>query len=378
MMHTKTNDGAHGPAWAGLFLTMTLLLGCGNADFRPDAIGPEGQINVVIDSALWAGPVGAALRDQLGGPIFTLPTREPVFDLKQTTITSQQTLDRIKDFKNVVFVASLNDSTNEARYLNSILTEEAKNAIFDGGAATVPRSDLWRRRQQVFYLTASTPEDLVTAIEENGPGIVYQFNEIARRRLQRDMFDVGRQPEIEQYLMDNHSFAVHAQHDYIVALDTANFVWLRRILSDTWRSFFVYYEENADPSKLSPEWIYNARDALTERFVQGTAGGWIEIDRRRPLEAEEINFKDRYAYEIRGLWHMVGEENGEKIQFGMGGPFLTYAFYDQPSARLYLIDGMVFAPNFPKREFLRQLEVIAYTFRTRQEVEQADQVAARE
>jgi hypothetical protein len=109
--------------------------------------------------------------------------------------------------------------------------------------------------------------------------------------------------------------------------------------------------------------------------VQGTLGGWVEIDQRRPLDAEEINFKDRYAYEVRGLWHMVGEENGEKFPFGAGGPFLTYAFYDEPSGRLYLLDGMVFAPNYPKREFLRQLEVIAYTFRTRQEVEQAEQMA---
>ncbi len=377
-MHTKTNDRARSPAFGGLLLTMLLLLGCGDIDLRPEAIGPEGQINVVIDSVLWAGPVGDALRDQLGGLILTLPSRESVFDLKQTAITSQHTLEQVKKFKNVVFVAPLNDTTNEARYLNSILTDEAKTAILDGGTATVPRSNLWRRRQQVFYVTASTPENLVTAIEENGPGIVYQFNEISRRRLQRDMFDRGRQPEIETYLMENHNFAVHAQHDYVVAMDTSNFVWLRRTLSDTWRSFFIYYEENADPSKLSPEWIYNARDALTKRYVQGNSGGWIEIDRRRPLESEEINFKDRYAYETRGLWHMVGEENGEKIQYGMGGAFVTYAFYDQPSARLYLIDGMVFAPNFPKREFLRQLEVIAYTFRTRQEVEQAEQVAARE
>ena len=377
-MHTKTNDRARSPAFGGLLLTMLLLLGCDDVDFRPEAIGPEGQINVVIDSVLWAGPVGDALRDQLGGLIFTLPSREPTFDLKQTTIVSQQTLDQVKKFKNVVFVAPLSDTTNEARYISSILSEEAKTAILDGGTATVPRSNLWRRQQQVFYLTASTPEDLVTAIEENGPGIVYQFNEISRRRLQRDMFDRGRQPEIETYLMENHHFAVHAQHDYVVAMDTSNFVWLRRTLSDTWRSFFIYYEENADPSKLSPEWIYNARDALTKRYVQGSSGGWIEIDRRRPLESEEINFKDRYAYETRGLWHMVGEENGEKIQFGMGGAFLTYAFYDQPSARLYLIDGMVFAPKFPKREFLRQMEVFAYTFRTRQEVEQAEQVAARE
>ncbi len=64
---------------------------------------------------------------------------------------------------------------------------------------------------------------------------------------------------------------------------------------------------------------------------------------------------------------MVGRENGEKIEFGMGGPFLTYTFYDQATGRIYMIDGMVFAPGYSKREFLRQMEVIAHTFRTRAE-----------
>ncbi len=357
---------------------LILLTSCTEIDLRPEAVGAEGQITVVIDSTLWQGAVGDALRNQLGVPIFTLPSQEPVFELKPMSLVSQQVLNMAKARKNVVFVASLDDTTtNETRFIKSILSEEAQQAIFDGGTAVVPRDNVWRQRQQVFYVTASTPEGLVAAIEEDGPGIVYRFNEVSRVRLQREMFDIGRQPEIEQYLMDNHGFAVHGQHDYFIAMDTSNFVWLRRNLSDTWRSFFIYYEENADPSKLSPEWIYQRRDALTRRYVQGSLGGWVEIDQRRPLEAEEINFKDRYAYEVRGLWHMVGEENGEKFPFGAGGPFLTYAFYDEPSGRLYLIDGMVFAPNYPKREFLRQLEVIAYTFRTRQEVEEAEQVASR-
>ncbi len=362
----------------GLIPALLILFGCGDIDLRPEAVGEEGQITVVIDSTLWDGAVGEALRDQLGAPIFTLPTREPAFSLQPLSLISQQVLDMAQSRKNIVFVASLDDTTtNEARFIRSILSEDAQQAIFDGGTAVVPRDNVWRQRQQVFYVTAATPEGLVSAIEEDGPGIVYKFNEVTRTRLQREMFDIGRQPEIEEYLMNHHGFAVHGQHDYIVAMDTSNFIWLRRNLSDTWRSFFIYYEEDADPSKLSPEWIYQARDALTKRYVQGTLGGWVEIDQRRPLEAEEINFKDRYAYEVRGLWHMVGEENGEKFPFGAGGPFLTYAFYDEPTGRLYMLDGMVFAPNYPKREFLRQLEVIAYTFRTQQEVVEAEQVAAR-
>jgi hypothetical protein len=34
-----------------------------------------------------------------------------------------------------------------------------------------------------------------------------------------------------------------------------------------------------------------------------------------------------------------------------------------------MIDGMVFAPGHDKREFLRQMEVIAHTFRTRGEAD---------
>ena len=63
MMHTKTNHGARSRALGGLLLTL-LLFGCTDMDLRPEAIGPEGQITVVIDSARWAGPVGHALRDR--------------------------------------------------------------------------------------------------------------------------------------------------------------------------------------------------------------------------------------------------------------------------------------------------------------------------
>ena len=81
--------------------------------------------------------------------------------------------------------------------------------------------------------------------------------------------------------------------------------------------------------KLTTNWMATTRDSLTQHYIGGTSGGWIEIDRRRPITVGEVNFNDRYAIELRGLWHMVGQEDGRKFPFGMGGPFLTYAFYDE-------------------------------------------------
>jgi hypothetical protein len=356
----------------GLFAGVTLLVaGCGEGDFRPAAVGQEGVINVVMDSSRWDGPVGDAIRSELGRYIETLPGAERAFDLRLMPLLSNRDLDMIKRQKNVVFVAPLSDSTNEARFLQSRLDERGREAILSGGRfAYVHRPELWRRDQMVMYLTASDEQGLVRAIRENGDNMRYAFNRVTRERLHHDIFRRGRQPELEARLMDTHGFAVHGQHDFLIAKDTTDFVWLRRILSDSWRSVFIHYVENANPALLTPEWILDTRDSLTQRYVQGNLGGFVEIDRRRPMQAREINFLDRYAYEARGLWHMVGrDEDGATFPFGMGGPFVSYVFYDEPSGRIYFIDGMVFAPNHGKREFLRHMEVIAHTFRTRHDIE---------
>ena len=362
----------------GYWLLLALLLsscedlGSFGGDYRPAASGQEGFVTVVIDSTLWQEAVGETLRDSLAQAIMTLPGIEPAFELVPRQLTSQQALEQVQERKNVLLVGAIGDTSSvESRYVDSFFDDSLRQSILGGEPILVERPDFWRRRQMVFFLAAATPAELVTSIQQSADYIMTSFNDITRRRTHIEMFDLGRQRDLEQILMDGHQFAVNGQHDYVIAIDTTQFVWLRRTLSDTWRSLFVYYEDDADPRKLTAEWMLNQRDQLTSQYIQGTAGGWIEADRRRPMEASEINFKDRYAIELRGLWQMVGTEGGRRIQFGMGGPFVTYAFYDEETRRLYLIDGMVFAPAYPKREFLRQMEVIAYTFRTRQEAERA-------
>lgn len=362
-------------ALAGLLFIAT---GCGSGDFRPRAVGQEGEIVVVVDSNHWRGSIGDALQQTVGQWVGTLPAPERQFDLRQIDLETEQDLEMARRHKNVIFVAPLDDTTNEAVYIKNVFDSTAQEAIRTGQGAVISRADMFRRDQQIFYITGADSAAVVDAILRRSDELSTAFNQATRRRLADDMFDRGRQRELEDVLMEGHGFAVNVQHDYQIALDTSNFIWLRRILPETWRSLFIYYIEDANPGVLSPEWIYDRRDSLTRRYVQGNLGGWVEIDRRdiRPLETENIDFLGRYGFETRGLWQMVGIENGEVTQYGMGGPFLTYTFYDQPSGRIYMIDGMVFAPGYEKREFLRQMEVIAHTFRTRGDLAAEGQVAA--
>lgn len=353
-----------------LICALTLAIGCSDVQYRPSAIGKSGEVVVVMDSTLWNGPSGAALREELGRYIYTLPAPERLFDLDHQTLNSEATFNRVKARTNVVFAASLSDSTAESDFMRSVFSPEARSAIEQGRRVFLQRDDTWRRGQKIFYLATPTRNDLIEVIREAGPDMRSVFNAAERARLEEEMFDKGRQHNLEDSVLAQHGFRVKVQHDYLIATDTTKFVWLRRILQDTWRSLFVYYEDYADPMTLTPEWIYRTRDSLTQTYLEGNVGGYVAIDHRRPLEAENIDFLDRYAFEVRGLWHMIGpDDDGNIVSYGMGGPFVTYAFYDQDSGRIYLVDGMVFAPNFKKREFLRQLEVIAHTFRTQSELE---------
>lgn len=348
---------------AFFFLNLT---GCETLENKPFAVGQEGEIIIVIDSTNWSGPLGEAIRTYVSPYLGTLPAPEKEFTLRQVSIVSENVLEGLQKQKNVIFVAPLMDDTPEASFLKSRLGEEAALEIQNGGTTVISKRDLWRTSQQIVYLLGQTPESLIELLSARGEDVRYAFNVITRDRVTQEMFKKGRQPEIETALLKKHTFAVAAQHDYFVAIDTTDFVWLRRTVnSDSWRSIFIYYVDGFNPANLTPEWIYEARERLTETYVKGNLDGYVSIDFRRELNTENIDFLGHFAYETRGLWHMVGKDADDKlVEYGMGGPFVNYTFYDESSGRLYMIDGMVFAPGYDKREFLRQMEAIAHTFRT--------------
>jgi hypothetical protein len=334
-----------------------------------------------MDSSLWTGSVGDSFRTSVTPWVETLPQPERYFEIRHLELSNERAYESIQDLKNVVIAAPLSDSTNEANFLRRRLSEKAQQAIQNGQAAVVPKPNLWRRSQRVFFVTAATPSALSTVFEERGAEIKRSINEITLQRMKREMYDDARQYEVEDSLMKQHNFAVNVQHDYQIAVDTttesSGFVWLRRILAQTRREFFVYYRENASPSQLSSDWIYATHDSLTREYFRGNVSGFVRIDYRRALETQQADVLGHYGYESRGLWHFVepAREEGEFMNLAGGGPFLIYTFYDQPSDRIYMLHGSVFAPDFDKLRFIRQMEVMANTFRTKADGPSADSAA---
>jgi len=364
---------------AALALGLLALAGCrGGPVFitTQEAVGQPGTLYVIADSVTWAGPVGDAIREELGGGIPTLPQPEPAFTIIRQDL-SEHYLRQIQRQHSVLIAAPYTRDSGPGRFLRARLDDTGIAALERGGNGVFLRPDLWARNQLAVYATAPSDEALAAQIREAGGDLRRQFDALARRRLARDMFSRARQTDVEDGLLDRHGFAVGVQHDYVLVRDTTfltdagtagTFVRLRRIASsDSWREVFVYFEEDPRLERLNREAVLALREDISRRFVRGADDTtYVRVEDRfpeqRPVLTDTVSLNGRFALETRGTWYL-GTAGGRSA--GMGGPFVNYAFYDEDTGRFYLIDGMVFAPRFDKREFLRQMEAIAHTFRTR-------------
>lgn len=364
-----------------LFLSIGMLLplfGCGesfNLGGQINSVGQPGTLLVVIDTLSWNGPIGEAIREHIATPIRTLPQPEPAFTLQQQDLTDYF-FHQIQKQHSVLFVAPFTNQTPVGQFLRARIDSTGLVGIADGGRGVFLRPDLWANEQLVVYVTGQDEAAVVRQIEQYANEIQTGFNLVNRQRLRRDMFERRQQVDIEEELLEQHGFAVNVQHDYVKVQDTTfstthgtegTFVRFRRFAGqDSWRDFFVYYESDPTFARLHPDSVLALRNRLTHTFIRGTSDTVFvhTFDSNpvlRPIVTDTVTLNNRFALETRGTWHLR-EETGRSA--GLGGPFLNYAFYEETSGRFYLIDGMVFAPPYDKREFLRQIEVIAHTFRT--------------
>lgn len=341
---------------------------------KPSAVGSPGEIIVVTDTATWSGPVGDAIRAALGSSVAPPLGGLADFRLVRRDLNNEH-FNLLRSTRHLIFAAALDDTTAVPRFLEARLDAAGIEMIKSGeGTLVLQRPGLWATNQLVVMATAGTDELLAEAIRNDADSLQVAFTNLSLAATEEDMFDRARQQNLENELMTRHQFAVKVQHDYFLSQDTTlavdgsegHFVRLRRVLSDTWRDYFVYYEDLDAFGVIDSTHVEQVTDVALETFVRGQyESSYVQVDRARPISKSEVVINDNAATLHRGLWRMTDEF--------MGGPFVRYTFVDEEQERLYIFFGMIFAPQHrfrgQKREFLRQIEVTAQTFRTSDEAQ---------
>lgn len=340
-----------------IFLLFVLSTGCAH---KKNAKGQEDVIHVIADSSEYVF-LQDALQKTFGRIIHT-PQPEEIFKIKRHSVNE---LNGLQLKKNILIVAPINSGSYTSKYIQSIVNDDVKKMYENDSAFVINKYDLWAENQLVMILSASNIDVLKEKILEKNNDLFYNFREISNKRLAKGLYNRRfEQKDIEAKFITKYKWMIYMQADYQVALEKPedNFVWLRRgVNTDMERWIFIHWIENSTPDLLNVDSVSAVRNELTKKYYRTTDDqAYVELYDDYKL-SKEVNFNDKYAIMTQGLWRFNDQS--------MGGPFINYAFYDENSRRVYILDASILAPKYYKKSLIQQVDVLLHSFKTEAEID---------
>lgn len=308
--------------------------------FLSPAAGGMHEIYVFCDNNIWNDSIGKYVESQLGGYIYGLPQME-----KRFTIFQFEHSDAIKSrmtHRNIlnIYVSDKNQHKN-------LRSERIDNK--------------WAKGQVMYDIQGPNEEQVLKLLQTEVPKIANELEDIERERLMKkyaakpnQMIDITLQGE------RNISLQIPARSDLMENYD--DFVWIMSNKKGPQNRFqiqegiFVYEYPYESDSTFTYDFLVAKRDSMLKKYVPGsTDDQYLATQLLEGYEPviREINFKGKYAMEMRGQYRM---ENGF-----MGGPFVSITMVDEKRNRVITVEGYVFAPKFRKRNYIREVEAMIYS-----------------
>lgn len=340
-----------------VFTASILFYSC--SPVKQPAQGSEDQIYVVADSTEYN--TIEPLLDSTFEKIIYTPQPEKLFTL---TRISTNKIGIYKNRKNIIIAAPLDSKSSTSQYVNAITDSAAKAKIEQQGEAVIKKYDLWAKGQLVMILTAPTMSELKKEINSNSDNLLYAFQKFSDERLKRNLYNQEYEDkQIEGKLLKQFGWVMYVEQGYRLAIDNPkyNFIWLRRSPGTNMEWWiFVHWINNATPADLNPDSIKAIRNKVTKLFYRTTNdSSWVVVAKDY-YTTNEVNFNGRYAIMTQGLWELNTK--------GMGGPFVSYTFFDEKTNRLYMVDGSLYAPAYYKRNLIQQIDVLLQSFKTKSQL----------
>ena len=327
-----------------------------NKSDLPQTSNVANEILVVMDSAKWKGETGEKLRDVFASRIPGLPQEEPNFTLRYVSPRHFQSFHKL--YPNIIFATILDDNSRDSRVLKTYFTQNSLEQMRKNPEMFMyPLKNEFAKGQEVLHLFAQSEEQLIEKLEENQNLLKAYFLDFERNRLSQRLFSGLPNKKLSEYIDKRYQFRMEFPVGYEVAVEKDDFIWVRlmdpQVDKNVWVSFTEYKDENV----FTKENIIALRHRLSRPYLWGSdSTTYMKTELEAPVHTREVNFKGRYAIEMRGLWRLNNVT--------MGGPFVSYTFVDEATNRLYYIEGFVYAPGENKREPVREVEAILHTFKT--------------
>ena len=350
-----------------LVCALASLYGCSpgsgldsNSALKPKASSEPGEIILVMDSLHWETKLGKEIKETFQKATPGLPRPEPIFTVRYIRPTDFRSI--LKYAENIIIVSVLeNYSAGSERTKNFFTPSSLKQINEDTSKFLYTKKEEWARGQEVMYLYGKTEEILLRHIKENRTKLQDHFNNIERKRTLSGLYTSKELKEVGNMLLRNHDFTIRIPFGWRIDFEdkSKNFIWLRNPGLAVDKNLWIYYTDYTDAKVF--EDVSAIRNAVTKEYIyddrETNDTSYVVVETLLPPIQKQTIFNDNFAVEVRGLW--------KTKNLSMGGPFISYVFVDESINRLYYIDGFVYSPSKPQREYIRELETILKTFQTR-------------
>jgi hypothetical protein len=318
--------------------------GCGNS--KPGSVGPAQELVVLADPAEWA-LLEPHVRD-IFEKVLRTPQVEKIYSVRHGRVEDIKSSKYLRR-KNLMVLSTIDAQTSTGEFLRTLLSPEVVSSVRSGESGISWKEDVWAEGQLLVVASADNLDSLINSLRGETDRLYAQIERARNRQIMKLVYKYGEREDVTQELADEFGWQVRVPFGYRIldAKPDSGFVLLVKEQPSRW--FFVYWEDDIPVDRLTEDWVISKRDEITRRF--------FENDRIAPGEVEvfESDFSGKLAFVLQGLW-----ENQEKWT---GGPFKSYAFLDLERDRFFFIDLGVYSPNKQKETYLRQLDLMANTFR---------------
>lgn len=315
-----------------LILATVLLAGCKNSKpLLPNVSGKAGEILVVTEKTEWEGEPGNEIRELLAAECPFLAQREPLYTL--VNVPTGGFADMLKVHRNIVYFAV--GSPCEAPGVTYL-------------------HDVWASPQCVIRISAETPEKAAELVRDNGKMILSAIEQAERDRVIRNCIKY-EEKSLAAIVGERFGGSPHFPSGYKFKKATDNFVWIADEKQYTIQGVFIYRTPVSGSDDLTMETIVARRNAVLKENVPGMfENTWMTTSTALPTTSEYISYRGRKFTQVRGLWDVENDF--------MGGPFVSHSFYSPDGKSVITVEAFVYAPKYDKRQYLRQVESIIYSW----------------
>ena len=324
-----------------IFICLIFVVNC---EVKRDSIGGSDDL-VVLAAKEDREQIESLLSIVFNDTLLT-PEPESFYKVKFSDPVNYQAL---KTQTNLI-IASIGDfELNPAtKLVKNLLGTKKFNETLEGDPVILSQ-DQFAKNQLFMIVSGSDSDSIEEYFLENGEWIKSQFNANFDKKQSKYLLEAQHQEDKESMLLESYGWNINLPWGWEMIRNEAasNFVWIGQEMPFRWLA--VYWIEGNHFSKETAVELANNFPEEYFKSIQYNSDflviDWVD------------DYMEDAAYKISGLW--------ESIEGAKGGPFQGHLFYDDESDRTFYITYLVYNPGGRKAFYIRQMDLIARTFRVK-------------